>query len=266
MTQGDTRAHNDTAVRGAETNRSARHYSTWLCHRCAPGRISAYAPGYCTQLPPRRRNRRSPWRRCSTGCCGTDVPGIRTPTPVSGGSWEQFCQPCPYFRVCPSVAITQVFRFSVIHQKKGFILSPCVPLDPLDFHRSRESVEMRHFIRLMWACIVFLSGKMKALYLYFRNRFAVLLRVYFPCFFPRLAVLPRHRSQLLSNPTKMELLCYSASPAHKYDDVPCRPIKSLGSSLRNLKQETTSQSYAGLIFTGYQDLNLTSTRCVLLNI
>lgn len=101
--------------------------TTWLCHRCAPGKISACVPGCYTQLPHRRRNRQFPWRRCSTGCCGTDVPGIRTPTPVSGGSWEQSCQPCPHFRVCLSVAITQAFWYSVIHQK-GFIWSPRVPL------------------------------------------------------------------------------------------------------------------------------------------
>lgn len=91
------------AVRGTET---VSYYTTWWCHRCAPGKISACAPGCCTQLPHRRRNRLFPWRPCSTGCCGTDVPGIRTPTPVSGGNWGQFCQPCPHFRVGLSVAVT----------------------------------------------------------------------------------------------------------------------------------------------------------------
>lgn len=136
------------AVRGAETNCHLYYYTTWLRHRCAPGKISACAPGCCTQLPHRRQNRLFPWRRCSTGCCGTDVPGIRTPTPVSGGSWEQFCQPCPHFRVCLSVAITKVCWYSVIHQK-GFILSPCVTLVPLAFHQSRESAEIRHFCELI---------------------------------------------------------------------------------------------------------------------
>lgn len=124
-------------------------YTTWLCHRCAPGRISACAPGCCTQLPHRRRNRLSPWRRCSTGCCGTDVPGIRTPTPVSGGSSEQSCQPCPHFRVCLSVAVTVGFSDKVSFTRKGFILSPCVPLVPLHFHQSGESVEIR---RLWGSC------------------------------------------------------------------------------------------------------------------
>lgn len=123
--------------------------TTWLCRRCVPGKISACARACCTQLPRRRRSRLSPWRRCSTGCCGTGVPGIRTPTPVSGGSWEQSCQPCPRFRVCLSVAVTQALQYSGIHQKKrkeGFIQTPvCVPLVPPGFHQSRESAEIGHF-------------------------------------------------------------------------------------------------------------------------
>lgn len=218
------------AVRGAETKRHPYHYTTWLRHHCAPGKISACAPGCCTQLPHRPRSRLSPWRRCSTGYCGTDVPGIRTPTPVSGGSWEQFCQPCPHFRLCLSVDITNVCWYSVIHQK-GFILSPCVTLVPLDFHHSSESAEMRHFCEL----IALLSDKIKLPCPYVRCRFLsscihcenlpVLLQ-------PRACGPLRHRSNLLSNPTKMELHCYSVSTARKDDGSACRPVRSFNLSLR----------------------------------
>lgn len=114
---------------------------TLLCHRYAQGKIFACAPLRCTQLPPRPRNRLFPWRPCSTGCCGTDVPGIRKPTPVSGGNWEQSCQPCPHFRL--SVAVSKVFWYSVIH-KNRFILNPRVPLVLFNF-LSRESAEIGHF-------------------------------------------------------------------------------------------------------------------------
>lgn len=119
ITQGDTSTFNDNITVSIHCLYRCRccprywnyllyvyKYTTWLCHRCAPGKISACAPGCCTQLPHRRQNRLFPWRPCSTGCCGTDVPGIRTPTPVSGGNWEQFCQPCPHFCVGLSVAVT----------------------------------------------------------------------------------------------------------------------------------------------------------------
>lgn len=118
--------------------------STWWCHRCGPGRISACVLGCCTPLPRRPRSRRSPWRRCSRGCCDTDVPGIRTPTPVSGGSWEQFCQPCPHFPV--SRGFCHVSN-SGIHQG-GFNLSPWLPSVPRRFHQSGASVKMWHFGRL----------------------------------------------------------------------------------------------------------------------
>lgn len=95
----------------ALTHCSVQVNPTWWCHRCAPGKISACAPGCYTQLPRRRRNRLSPWLPCSTSCCGTDVPGIRTPTPVSGGNWEQFCQPCPCF---PSASLSRCHVVSPI--------------------------------------------------------------------------------------------------------------------------------------------------------
>ncbi len=67
---------------------------TLLCHRYVPNKISACVPVCCTQLRRRRQSTRSPWRRCSTGCCGTGVPGSRRPTRAVGDSWELFCQPC----------------------------------------------------------------------------------------------------------------------------------------------------------------------------
>lgn len=99
--------------------RARSHFTLWY-RRCAPSKISACAPECCIRLPLRPRNRLFPWRRCSTGCCGTDVPGIRTPTPVSGGSWEQFCQPCPHFRVSLRCCrVVSLWYTSVIHKNKA---------------------------------------------------------------------------------------------------------------------------------------------------
>lgn len=97
---------------------------TWLCHRYVPNKISACVPVCCTQLRRRRQSTRSPWRPCSTGCCGTGVPGSRKPTRVADDSSELFCQPCSDVFCLEAMLLHSPTRRAVT-------FSPVYPLSPL---------------------------------------------------------------------------------------------------------------------------------------
>lgn len=149
------------AVQGAETNccvlcvRARNHFTLWY-RRCAPSKISACAPECCIRLPLRPQNRLFPWRRCSTGCCGTDVPGIRTPTPVSGGSWEQFCQPCPHFRVslrcCHVVSLIHSChpkQKTIVVIKKKRYFKDAYSISSVAFRPSQQELGNKAFFRVV---------------------------------------------------------------------------------------------------------------------